>query len=153
MVGKHAEMGKRMIRPQMTPEEVRDRLADGEDALDLSIEHWEINVERWMDESVDILEECYGSQIGYAISPETCGLCTSNRHFGRGCTGCPYYNHYGYRCYVGHYGIVEDLVPHPIFRHGNADREKVVNAAVDMLNALKVIRVARMIKGVEGFWI
>jgi hypothetical protein len=121
-----------MIRPLMTPEEVKRRLAAGEDPLDLSITHWEINLERWSDRTIDILEDC--NPPNFPIGTRTCALCVST---GVNCVECPYYIHYKARCYRHHHRDVRITIWD--YEDGAASRQEVIKVTRIMLNALKEI--------------
>jgi hypothetical protein len=120
----------------MTAEDVTRRLAAGEDPLELSIEKWEILVERWSDEDVDILKDVDKDS---AISASTCALCESVLDdYLVDCEKCPYFLHYGIECMDSHYNNVTDSLI--CYRQALYDRSEVVSVARAMLDALKEIR-------------
>ena len=81
----------------MTRDEMVERLGNGEDALDLSIEKWERNIE-WLKKGMPFDEVPYGF--------DTCALCYTAGYRGGGfaCTGCRYFAYYGEECWSDEQG-------------------------------------------------
>jgi hypothetical protein len=120
------------VRELMTAEDVERRLDAREDPLKLSIEKWEILVERWSDKSVDILVDIDEEN---AISWITCSLCVSTMEE---CKICPYYTYYHVSCVFYHFQDVEESLGD--YDMGTRSRKDVVIIATKMLDALKEIR-------------